>query len=91
MTIADEVLARANLYARKAFNWMSRELERDWRREFGSRWETSDAYYNADQDYGEAYWFAQMAGLRVLESAGITEDKFEVYWDDGLTIERYLT
>ena len=86
ISITARDLAKANRFAKKAFEWMQRELERGWRREWGSRW--VEELCSRDDDYGDAFAFAEKAGAKVL---GIPSHLVaEVLWDgDELVLELY--
>ena len=87
--IPGAVLAEVQIVARKAFRHAERLLERDWRARFGRRWALSDAYYNADEDYGEAYCFATWAAGEVLCRHGFPDidEKHAYVHFDGERIE----
>lgn len=88
--IPDEVMVEAELFAKKAFAWQARDLERYWRGCFGSRWR--EEYTNRDMDYGDAYCFASWAAGEVFKRHGFNclEEVCDIMWTgDRLDFDEY--
>jgi len=85
-----EVMDQANRYAKKAYRWYSRELERFWRREYGGG-SLDNIIASHDIDYGDAHCFAGWAGNEVFRRAGLSsiEQHADIGYDpeDGMIIE----
>ncbi|MHC4092867.1 MAG: hypothetical protein ACYSVY_21770 [Planctomycetota bacterium] len=77
--LSAKVLTAAQRDARDAFLEESKNLERYWRSRFGRYWRSRLA--DADEDYGEAYIAAVVAGRNTLSANSVKIDEDAVDWD----------
>ena len=85
------VMAEANLVARKAFLWRSREDERYWKQAYPDEGSLDKIIAYHDLDYGEAYDFASWAAKVVFRRHGFCciEEVADIFWDDEVIIDPY--